>query len=253
MGVFIHVESAVCTSSSSPFPTSTSFTLFWRPWMNERCPEANELFRLSVYLCFSSSLVVPIGLPFARSYRQLSSIALAHMVDATQLMGLGWGGEMAVFCGKMPKLFTFYRCLGKTMFVSARLQAQFPGRRDDFSCVHVRFACISFYTCTVIYQFARTLICSILHIHICGIIYLLICQYTDTIMDRYVLFQCLQYSYVFLSLSIYIQIFLDYANLCTCILMYYSLKIRMSIQPIMICNMHIVSCPRTPLSLNTSV
>ena len=123
--------------------------------MNETCPEANELFRLSIYLCFSSSLVVPIGLSFARSYRQLSSIALAHMVDATQLMGVGWGGEMAVFCGENAKTLHFLQMFGQdnvcfavatiTFFLkSARLQAQFPGRRDDFACVHVRFACISF-------------------------------------------------------------------------------------------------------------
>ena len=212
MGVFIHVESAVCTSSSSPFPTSTSFTLFWRSWMNERCPEANELFRLSVYLCFSSSLVVPIGLPFARS-----SFRPLHLHTWSMLRNSwGWGGV-----GKWQ--FSVGKCQNSSLFT---LYSYIP-------------------ICSHPHMFNTT------YTHMWN--HILICQYTDTIMDRYVFFQCLQYSYVFLSLSIYIQIFLDYANLCTCILMYYSLKIRMSIQPIMICNMHIVSCPRTPLSLNTSV
>ena len=94
---------------------------------------------------------------------------------------MGWGNGS--FLWENAKTLHFLQMFGQdnvcfavatiTFFLkSARLQAQFPGRRDDFACVHVRFACISFYTCTVIYQFARTLICSILHIHICGIIYL---------------------------------------------------------------------------------
>ena len=83
--------------------------------------------------------------------------------------------------------------------------SRLPGLRSTASLLY--FACISFYTCTHTYQFARILICSVLHtqIHICGII----CQYIDTIVDRYTLFQCLQHSYKFLSLSIYIQIFSD--------------------------------------------